>query len=126
MLVHTTKDTDGIPAPALSIFPYHKNNSAFRLAPEEMEEMYESDLPCCDNYLTKKTFNQSDALDDIFLGYTRKMSILNQTDNLREEVTRPSYGRYYVFKHFYFEFGIWIDSTHHCQTLRHFIWIDST
>ena len=98
MLVHTTKDTNGIPAPALSIFPYHKNNSAFRLAPEEIEEMYESDLPCCDDYLTKKTFNQSEAIADIFLGYTRKMSIFNQTDILREEVTRPSFGRYYVFK----------------------------
>ena len=98
MVVHTTKHTDGIPAPALSIFPYHKNNSAFRLSPEEMEQMYESKLPCCDEYLTKKTFNQSEAIADIFLGYTRKMSILNQTDIFTEEVTRPSFGRYYVFK----------------------------
>ena len=85
MLVHTTKDTDGIPAPALSIFPHHKNNSAFRLPPEEMEEIYESALPCCDDYLTKKTFSQSEALADIFLGYTRKMSIFNRTNVLTED-----------------------------------------
>ena len=97
MVVQTTKDTDGIPAPAFSIFPYNMNNSAFRLSPEEMEEMYKSDLPC-DDYLTKKTFNQSEAIIDIFRGYTRKMSILNQKHIVTEELTRPSFGRYYVVK----------------------------
>ena len=97
MVVHTTKDTDGIPAPALSIFPYDKNNPAFRLTPEEMEDMYSSDLRF-EDYLTKKTFNQSEALIDIFLGYTTKKSILNQKNVFTEEVTRPSFGRYYTFK----------------------------
>ena len=97
MVVHTTKETDGIPAPAISIFPYNKDNSAFRLSAEEMEEMYDGDLPC-DDYLTKKTYNQSEALIDIFLGFTRKMSILNYKDIVTEEVTRPSDGRYYVFR----------------------------
>ena len=96
-MVQTTKDTDGIPAPAFSIFPYNMNNSAFRLSPEEMEEMYKSDLPC-DDYLTKKTFNQSEAIIDIFRGYTRKMSILKQKHIVKEELTRPSFGRYYVVK----------------------------
>ena len=53
MVVHTTKDTEGIPAPTISIFPYSKNNSLFRLSSEEMEELYHGDLPC-EDYLTKK------------------------------------------------------------------------
>ena len=100
MVVHTTKDTEGIPAPTISIFPYSKNNSLFRLSSEEMEELYHSDLPC-EDYLTKKSFNQSEAIIDIFLGFTRKIRKISLLDNekiMSEELTRPSFGRYYVFR----------------------------
>ena len=98
MVVHTTKETEGIPAPTISVFPYSQNNSAFRLSTEAMEEMYDGDLPC-DDYLTKHTFNQSEALIDIFLGYTRKLSLLDNNETIvTEEMLTPSIGRYYVFR----------------------------
>ena len=97
-MVHTAKDTQGIPAPTISVFPYEKNNSAFRLSSKEMEEMYAGDLPC-DDYLTKHTYNQSEAIIDIFLGYTRKLSLLGDKENIvTEEMTTPPIGRYYVFR----------------------------
>ena len=97
MVVHTTKDTEGIPASTISIFPYNKNNSLFRLSSEQMEELYRGDLPC-EDYLTKNTYNQSEALIDIFLGFKRKISILDKEDTMFEELTRPSFGRYFVFR----------------------------
>ena len=98
MMVHSTKETGGIPAPTISVFPYSKNNSAFRLPLSQIEEMYDGDLPC-DDYLTKHTFNQSEALIDIFLGYTRKLSLLDNKENIvTEEMLTPSIGRYYVFR----------------------------
>ena len=97
-MVHTTKDTQGIPAPTISVFPYSKNNSAFRLPPAQMEEMYDGDIPC-DDYLTKHTYNQSEALIDIILGYERKLSLLDYKENIvTEEMVTPSIGRYYVFR----------------------------
>ena len=96
-MVHTTKDTEGIPAPTISIFPYSKNNSLFRLSSEKMEELYRGDLPS-EDYLTKNTYNQSEALIDIFLGFERKMSLLDRENMVFEELTRPSLGRYYVFR----------------------------
>ena len=63
-----------------------------------MEEMYAGDLPC-DNYLTQHTYNQSDALLDIFLGYTGELSLLGEQENIvTEEMVTPSIGRYYVFR----------------------------
>ena len=98
MIVHTTKETHGIPAPTISVFPFNKNNSGFRLSTEEMEEMYGGDLPC-DDYLTKKTYNQSVALINIVLGYTRKFLLLENKENIvTEEMVTPSIGRYYVFR----------------------------
>ena len=98
MVVHTTKETEGIPAPTISVFPYSKNNSAFRLPAALMEEICDGDLPC-DDYLTKHTFNQSEALIDIFLGYTRKLSLLDNNETIvTEEMLTPSIGRYYVFR----------------------------
>ena len=97
MVVHTTKDTEGIPAPSISIFPYSKNNSLFRLSSEQMEELYRGDLSC-EDYLTKNSYNQSNAVIDIFLGFKRKMSLFNKEDTLFEELMRPSFGQYYVFR----------------------------
>ena len=100
-MVHTTKDTQGIPAPTISVFPYGKNNSAYRLPPAVMQAMYESDLPC-DDYLTKHTYNQSEAIIDIFLGFTRKLSLLGDNENIvTEKMATPSIGRYYVFRPFF-------------------------
>ena len=96
-MVLTSKDTEGIPAPTISVFPYSKNNSAFRLSSVQMEEMYRGDLPC-DDYLTQNTFNKSDALVNIFLGFTRKKSLLDEKNIVTEEMTTPSIGRYYVFR----------------------------
>ena len=97
-MVHTTKDTQGIPAPTISVFPWSKNNSAFRLPPAQMEEMYDGDIPC-DDYLTKHTYNQSEAFIDIVLGFTRKLSLLDNKQNIvTEEMVMPSIGRYYVFR----------------------------
>ena len=97
MVVHTTKDTQGIPAPTISIFPYRQNNSLFRLSSEQMGELYRGDLPS-EDYLTKNTYNQSEALIDIFLGFERKLSLLDRENIVFEELTRPSLGRYYVFR----------------------------
>ena len=98
MVVHTTRETEGIPAPAISVFPYGKNDTAHQFSPDQMEEMYNGDLPS-EDFLTKITYNQSEALIDIFLGFTRKMSLLGTDENIvTEEVTRPTYGRYYVFR----------------------------
>ena len=97
-MVHSTKDTQGIPAPTISVFPYGSNNSAFRLPPAQMEEMYDDDIPC-DDYLTKHTYNQSEAFIDIVLGFTRKLSLLDNKQNIvTEEMVMPSIGRYYVFR----------------------------
>ena len=97
-MVHSTKDTQGIPAPTISVFPYGSNNSAFRLPPAIKEEMYDGDIPC-DDYLTKHTYNQSEAFIDIVLGFTRKLSLLDNKQNIvTEEMVMPSIGRYYVFR----------------------------
>ena len=96
-MVLTSKDTEGIPAPTISVFPYSKNNSAYRLSSEQMEEMYRGDLSC-DDYLTQNTFNKSDVLVNIFLGFTRKKSLLDEKNIVTEEMTTPSIGRYYVFR----------------------------
>ena len=97
MVVHTTKETDGIPAPTISVFPYNKNDSMIGWSSQQMEEMYHSDLPC-EDLLIKNTVNQSDALIDIFIGLTRRMSLLGKENIMTEELTRPSFGRYYVFR----------------------------
>ena len=97
MVVHTTRDTDGIPAPTISVFPYSKNNSAYKLSPDQIEEMYNGDLPS-EDYLTKNTYNRSEALVDVLLGFTRHVSILGEENVVTEEVTRPIFGRYYVFR----------------------------
>ena len=98
MLVHTSKETNGIPAPTISLFPYSKNNSLFRsMSTEQLEAMCLGDHSC-DEYLTKSTYNQSDVLIDIFLGFTRKLSILGEKEIVTENMTRPSFGRYYVFR----------------------------
>ena len=63
-----------------------------------MEEMYGGDLTC-DEYLTKHTYNQSEAFIDIVLGFTRKLSLLDNKQNIvTEEMVMPSIGRYYVFR----------------------------
>ena len=96
--MHTTRDTEGIPAPTFAVFPYSKNNSANKLSPDQMEEMYNGDLPS-EDYLTKNTYNRSEALVDIFLGFTKHVSLLGtEEDVVTEEVTRPLFGRYYVFR----------------------------
>ena len=97
MVVHTTRDTKGIPAPTISVFPYSKNNSAYKLSPDQIEEMYNGDLPS-EDYLTKNTYNRSEALVDVLLGFTRHVSILGEENVVTEEVTRPIFGRYYVFR----------------------------
>ena len=97
MVVHTTRDTDGIPAPTISVFPWSKNNSALILSPDQMEEIYNGDLSS-EDYLTKSTYNRSEALADIFLGFTKKMSLLGTENIVTEEMVRPLYGRYYVFR----------------------------
>ena len=97
MVVHTTRDTKGIPAPIISVFPYSKNNTARKFSPDQMEEMYNGDLPS-EDYLTKNTCNQSEALFDIFLGLTRQMSLLDNENIVTEEMVRPLYGRYYVVR----------------------------
>ena len=99
MTVQTTKDTYGIPAPTISVFPFSENNSAFRLSTEEMEEMFDAERPCCDDYLAKKAYNQSETFIDIFLGFTRKMSLLGKNQNIvTEEMVMPSIGRYFVLR----------------------------
>ena len=95
--MHTTRDTKGIPAPTISVFPYSKNNSAYTLSPDQIEEMYNGDLPS-EDYLTKNTYNRSEALVDVLLGFTRHVSILGEENVVTEEVTRPIFGRYYVFR----------------------------
>ena len=98
MVVHTTRDTDGIPAPTISVFPYSRNNSALNFSPEQMEEMFNGGLSS-EDYLTKNTYNQSEALADIFLGFTRQKSLLGtEEDIVTEEMVRPLFGRYYVFR----------------------------
>ena len=97
MMVHTTRDTEGIPAPSISVFPFSKNNCAYIFSPDQMEEMYNGDLSS-EDYLTKSTYNQSEAIIDILLGFTRKMSLLGTENIVTEEVTRPLFGRYYVFR----------------------------
>ena len=97
MVVESRKDTEGIPAPTISLFPYSKNNSVFRLSLEQIEELYNSDLQS-DEYMTQNTYNQSDILIDIFLGYTRKMSLMGGANIVTEEMMRPLFGRYYVLR----------------------------
>ena len=97
MVVHTTRETRGIPAPTITIFPWSKNNTAQQFSPDQMEEMYSGDLPS-EDFLTKITYNQSEALADIFLGFTRQKSLLGTENIVTEEVTRPLFGRYYVFR----------------------------
>ena len=97
MVVHTTKATEGIPAPTISVFPYSKNDSLIGWSSQQMEEMYQGDLPC-EDFLTKNSYNQSDALINILLGFTRRMSLLGEENIMTEELTRPSFGRYYVFR----------------------------
>ena len=62
-----------------------------------MEEMYNGDLPS-EDFLTKITYNQSEALADIFLGFTRQKSLLGTENIVTEEMSRPLYSRYYVFR----------------------------
>ena len=96
MVVHTTRDTKGIPAPTFTIFPRSKNNS-YQLSPDQMEEMFSGNLSS-EDYLTKNTYNQSEALVDVFLGFTRQMSLLGTGNNVTEEMVRPRFGRFYVFR----------------------------
>ena len=97
MVVHTTRETEGIPAPTISVFSWSKNNSARIFSPDQMEEMYNGDLPS-EDYLTKNTYNQSEALIDIFLGFKRQKSLLGTENIVTEEMVRPLYGRFYVFR----------------------------
>ena len=97
MMVHTTRDTKGIPAPTISVFPFSKNNSAYKLSLDQMEEMYNGDLPIEDSFI-KKMYNQSEAISDIFLGFTRQRSLLSTENIVTEEMVRPLFGRFYVFR----------------------------
>ena len=97
MVVHTTRETRGIPAPTITIFPWSKNNTAQQFSPDQMEEMYNGNLSS-EDYLTKNTYNQSEALVDLFLGFKRQKSLLGTENIVTEEMSRPLYSRYYVFR----------------------------
>merc|ERR1711974_92354 len=62
-----------------------------------MEEMYNGNLSS-EDYLTKNTYNQSEAIIDVFLGLTRQMSLLGTENSVTEEMVKPLYGCYYVFR----------------------------
>ena len=85
MVVHTTRETEGIPAPTISVFPWSKNNTAHQFSPDQIEEMYNGDLPSVD-YFTKNTYNQSEAIIDIFLGFTRQKPLLSTQTQLHYNI----------------------------------------
>ena len=48
--------------------------------------------------LEKNTYNQSELLNDIFLGFDRKESLTTPKNMVTEELAMPSFGRYYTLR----------------------------
>ena len=86
-----------ISAPAISVFVENKDGTAFRHSQKNLQKMcsrFESVEAC----LEKNTYNQSELLNDIFLGFDRKESLTTPKNMVTEELARPSFGRYYTLR----------------------------
>ena len=86
MVVETTKDTRGIPSPAITIAVVSqiKNDSCFEK---------DASIEHC---LERDTLNRSEVLRRVIIGWTRKKEINVTQENIREDFTSNYAGRYFT------------------------------
>ena len=86
MVVETTKDTRGIPSPAITIAVVNqiKNDSCFDT---------DASIEHC---LERDTLNRSEVLRRVIIGWRRKKEINLTQENLREDFTLNYAGRYFT------------------------------
>ena len=89
--------TEGIPAPSVSLFVENKDGTAFRHSQRNLEKMC-SGFESIEDCLEENTYNQSELLNDIFLGFENKDSLTKPVNMVSEELARPSFGRYYTLR----------------------------
>ena len=90
IVVETTKNTHGIPSPAITI-----------AVPDQTrlkEDLYEHCNTSIDACIMASTYNSTNLIDSVVLGYERQIS-LNLTKNLlSEDFTQIWAGRYFTLK----------------------------
>ena len=86
MVVETSKDTRGIPSPAITIALVNqiKNDSCFEK---------DASIEHC---LERDTLNRSEILRRVIIGWKRQKEIQLTQENLREDFTLNYAGRYYT------------------------------
>ena len=57
-----------------------------------------SSFASIDKCLVEKTYNQSELLEDVLLGFEKKESLTKPINLITEELTKPAYGRYYTLR----------------------------
>ena len=86
-----------ISAPAISVFVENKDGTVFRHSQKNLEKMC-SGFESVEDCLEENTYNQSELLNNIFLGFDKKESLTKPINMVTEELARPSFGRYYTLR----------------------------
>ena len=94
---HNTSSFFHVCSSAISVFIEDKEGSAFRHSQKNFKKMC-SGFESIETCLVVNTYNQSELLHDVFLGFTRKKSLTTPNNLVTEELARPSFGRYYTIK----------------------------
>ena len=83
-------------ASAISIFA-ENNETNFRHFQSQLAQTCSS-FTSIDKCLVEKTYNQSELLEDVLLGFEKKKSLTKPINLITEELTKPAYGRYYTLR----------------------------
>ena len=101
--IKVKKQGEGIEAPAITIAAWNKDTSIGWLnKSKEIVHDFDSLRFQCKDFddivqcVTNQTYEQSDFVKDIIIGYEEKQSLLNSSNNLVEDFTNVRYGRTYT------------------------------
>lgn len=104
MVVESQKETAGVIAPAISVFPWSTENQGLKISTSECSdlhgcliEMYEiSDQKgSVEDWIGISSYDHSEILFDTTLGWIRLQSL---NDFWVEDVTQSSFGRFYTLE----------------------------
>jgi hypothetical protein len=106
MVVTSRRATGGIPAPAITMLPRNpKTNIGWKDSSWDISSLEFIQLACenttsrntsIDGCIEEKTYNQTEVVKDVILGYTTKKSLIKDDVPLTEDFTSTWYGRGYT------------------------------
>ena len=101
--IKVKRQGDGIEAPAITLAAWNKDTSIGWLnKSKEIVHDFDSLRFQCKDFddivqcVTNQTYEQSDFVKDIIIGYEEKQSLLNSSNDLVEDFTNVRYGRTYT------------------------------